>query len=199
MASIPRICLDVVGETSSHTDPCTFWYVNNILRFLALPLDITALPPRFSLHTGSHTEVQYALMTFGIDCSLLPVSQVGEIDLSSHLHWLEERTELEGRSIYTEPSRIRDSCAEIRTSQEHIFGSRPDISPGPNDVIFGRGSIVRQHPGNVRYHDIIEEHSSEYESSGKFEKTVVSEIIVRTIKEKHGGRFLKQDRGNWGT
>jgi len=62
-------------------------------------------------------------------------------------------------------------------------------SPSPGDVLFGRGK-VKEHPGNVRLHQLIEKRRSRYEVAEKWEKTVIAEEIVAIIKEC-SGRFLR--------
>eukprot|EP00980_Cylindrotheca_fusiformis_P029242 scaffold22766_cov131-Cylindrotheca_fusiformis.AAC.8 len=61
--------------------------------------------------------------------------------------------------------------------------------PSPGDVLFGRGK-VKEHPGNIRLHQLIEKRRSRYEVAEKWEKTVISEEIVAIIKEC-SGRFLR--------
>jgi hypothetical protein len=62
-------------------------------------------------------------------------------------------------------------------------------TPSPGDVLFGRGK-VKEHPGNIRLHQLIEKRRSRYEVAEKWEKTVIAEEIVAIIKEC-SGRFLR--------
>lgn len=149
-------------------------------------------------------------MTFGIHTSLLPVSSNGDINLKYHLHWLENRRNIELKRTAIATSSSSDNSNECLNSLEKMnirkqpvsSASSPNqekIVPCPDDVLFGRGLPIRQLPGNVRFHGIIEDHIEQYEKTdSRFEKTVIAEMIVRTIKEKYGGRFLKQVRGGWG-
>ena len=177
--------------------------------------------------------MQYVLMTFGIPTSLLPVSATGDIDLKYHMHWLQNRREIELKRIAAAETSSTDDdynsnnenlCRAMQVNlasdnsnekghnllekrnirKQHVSSaSSPNqekiVVPGPNDILFGRGLPTRQLPGNVRYHDIIEDHLEQYEKTkSRFEKTVIAEIIVRTIKENYGGRFLRQVRDGWG-
>jgi hypothetical protein len=77
--------------------------------------------------------------------------------------------------------------------EETSYGA---LSPAPSDVLFGRGKLVKDQPGNIFLHRLAEERMSRYEMSAKWEKTVVASEIIAIIQEKHG-RFLKMERGSW--
>jgi len=70
--------------------------------------------------------------------------------------------------------------------------SRYIESPGPNDVLSGRGPA--SHTGNIYYRELVSEHKKEYVASSFHEKKKISEKIMFAI---HGrsppGKFLKQD------
>lgn len=70
------------------------------------------------------------------------------------------------------------------------------ISPMPNDVLFGRGKAIKEHPANIFLHSLVDERMLAYEMSLKCEKTVTASEIMAIIKER-GGRFLKMEGGNW--
>ena len=63
------------------------------------------------------------------------------------------------------------------------------VTPTDLDVLFGRGK-VKEHPGNIKLHMIIEKRLSRYEVAEKWEKTVTAEEVVAIIREA-GGRFLR--------
>jgi hypothetical protein len=63
------------------------------------------------------------------------------------------------------------------------------LTPSSVDVLFGRGR-VKEHPGNMRLHQLVGKRSSRYEVAEKWEKTVIAEEIVVIIKES-SGRFLR--------
>ena len=62
----------------------------------------------------------------------------------------------------------------------------------PNDVVVGRGSNKLRHPGNARYHKLVEEFSGKYDRATQFDKRVISEMVVHRVRA-YGGRFLKKD------
>lgn len=64
----------------------------------------------------------------------------------------------------------------------------------PNDVLFGRGKTVVEHPGNLKFRNIVGMQMDEYEAASRMEKTSMTEKIVQMVKESDG-RFLKRDDG----
>jgi hypothetical protein len=70
------------------------------------------------------------------------------------------------------------------------------LSPTPNDVLFGRGKAIKEHPANIVLYRLVGERMLEYEMSSKWEKTVTSSEIMAMIKERHG-RFLKMEGNHW--
>ena len=75
-------------------------------------------------------------------------------------------------------------------------GDNGRIIPNDLDVLLGRGRRPQSHPGNMRFHKVMEEFEEEYEMEDKFGKTVIAEVIVNRIKNE-GGRFLRQDEVDW--
>mmetsp|Transcript_11697 Transcript_11697/g.28029 ORF Transcript_11697/g.28029 Transcript_11697/m.28029 type:complete len:475 (+) Transcript_11697:1176-2600(+) len=67
--------------------------------------------------------------------------------------------------------------------------SGDSCTPRPFDVLFGRGK-VKDHPGNIQLHKLIAMHQAKYDSAERWEKTVIAEDIVSSIRQ-FDGRFLK--------
>lgn len=63
--------------------------------------------------------------------------------------------------------------------------------PEPNDVLFGRGPSVAQHPGNIRFRRKAESLNEWYQTSVKEEKQRISQILVESVKGD-GYRFLEK-------
>jgi hypothetical protein len=126
--------------------------------------------------TGTDMECIYKLMTFGIPSDALPISPSGEPKLQRILDWLHAR-------------RKQETGAGKDTSNRIVV-------PGTHDVLLGRGKPLQKHPGNLRYHHIIESFEDRYESAMKLEKTNIAKEIVQKIKDAKG-RFLKQDSAGW--
>ena len=67
--------------------------------------------------------------------------------------------------------------------------SRDSCTPRKFDVLFGRGK-VKDHPGNIELHKLISMNQARYDSAERWEKTVIAEDIVSSIRQLDG-RFLK--------
>ena len=66
-----------------------------------------------------------------------------------------------------------------------------------SDVLCGRGGATNNHIGNKMFRALVTEHQQEYLGAKKKDKALVSNRIVRLIRQK-GGRFLRRgDGGVW--
>jgi hypothetical protein len=124
--------------------------------------------------SGTHMELQYRLLTFGIPMQVFPVTLAGETRIERHLEWIQQRRERE------------DSVQE----------SKRIMVPGSLDVIMGRDRLAQEHPGNFHYLDTIETHLVMYDAMSKVQKTRLASKIVDGI-HGIGGRFLKSDKTGW--
>ncbi|GAX24009.1 hypothetical protein FisN_26Lh077 [Fistulifera solaris] len=61
-----------------------------------------------------------------------------------------------------------------------------------HDVLFGRRSVQRNHPGNLRLREMCCNLQADYRDSNRSQKTAMTWRIVHTIHAR-GGRFLKED------
>ena len=125
-------------------------------------------------------ESQYALMSFGIPVKSLQVNSDGDLKRAPHLKWLTLRKRTE--------QMVRDSNGTMKQI----------VVPSRMDVLFGRGTPLQSHVGNMRLIDLIEEDLEKYfSSSKKAGKAAVVNSLIKTINNE-GGRFLKQSRdGVW--
>lgn len=64
--------------------------------------------------------------------------------------------------------------------------------PTDDDVLMGRGGRSNHHPGNKRYHDVMESMKPRYRAATKDNKPHISQELVQTVKN-WGGRFLKKE------
>ena len=67
------------------------------------------------------------------------------------------------------------------------------------DILLGQSPEFRNHPGNIRFRELIKCHYNEYESYGykdRKNKTLLSEKVFQ-IMTRDGSRFLKQKDGQW--
>lgn len=72
------------------------------------------------------------------------------------------------------------------------------VVPGESDVLLGRGKIIQEHVGNIRYRHILSMHMEKYEAAPKAAKSEILGDIVQLIYNM-GGRFLEQhnEAGFW--
>lgn len=67
-------------------------------------------------------------------------------------------------------------------------------SPGPKDVVCGRGRFCFNHEGNCNFRKIVDAFVPEYISTNnKFDKSIIISAIVDCIRTS-GGEFVRQDR-----
>lgn len=78
--------------------------------------------------------------------------------------------------------------ALLKTSSKSI------LTPGENDIIFGRGKSANTHPGNIRYRELVEKNKPLYHALGRSntKKKAFTLKLLQTIKD-YGGRFLELD------
>jgi hypothetical protein len=91
--------------------------------------------------------------------------------------------------------------------EEQLLAAEPQASdhgtdfvvvPGEQDVLLGRGKLVLEHIGNIRYRHTLCTYKDRYEKGSKMAKSEILDEIVQRIY-KSGGRFLEQnhDGGCW--
>ena len=92
-------------------------------------------------------------------------------------------------SVLTPPDNMasRNPRQTERSTNESVF------VPGLLDVIMGRGRHNKKKPGNQKLNQLLECYQDEYEASDKFQKTVLSEVVVSRMTED-GSRFLVRER-----
>ena len=140
----------------------------------------------FVVLSGTHKEVQDALVSFGIPRDALPVTQDGTMSTDQHLVWLERREQIEAKRAAQAYDEEKPSSAGEEEARKLGFGILP------TDILFGRGKTIIDHPGNVRFRQFIDYYMRKYEESTISEKTCLTEIVVRTL-QGNGVRFLKKD------
>jgi hypothetical protein len=154
-----------------------FCYDNRFLRpFVAgvqLFLDKEARR-RFRSHYGNHEDITFELQTFGIPTKEVPIQENGSLSVAWHHEWLQ----------------VRQAQEASESTSDGI------IVPRRFDVLFGRGKAVCEHTGNMRANHLVEMHQQKYEQANKYQKTEISDRIVKIIHESNG-RFLKREDDGW--
>jgi len=75
-------------------------------------------------------------------------------------------------------------------SQTGLLGIR---SPNERDVLYGRGRLHREHPGNTHLRHLCDAYRTSYDQADRENKTRISQTIVNRTKTM-GGRFLRYDK-----
>jgi len=91
---------------------------------------------------------------------------------------------------------LRELIAET-TDNENQSGFEQtidEIKPTEKDVLFGRGGLSNNHPGNQRYLAKRLELQPSYKKAKRADKTLISKAFVNAVKAG-GARFLKQEEG----
>ena len=174
---------------------------------------------RFRHHIGTHMEVRYALLSFGIPREILPIDENGNLDPSQFQHYVSKLQEKEvqdrmvaeeegghvhqqqGNQLLSTP--LSASSGKDKDKGTINIRSKNGINPDDDgrrklvaiatnkDVLFGRGKPYQVHPGNVRLAELIEERQMEYNAANRQRKTDISWEIVEAIVN-NGGRFMKK-------
>jgi hypothetical protein len=70
-------------------------------------------------------------------------------------------------------------------------GPRP-LQPHPNDVVFGRGNNIANHPGNLLFREFVLQEKDTYGAAPRQVKAVIAgRVVERILKLSPPGRFLE--------
>jgi hypothetical protein len=150
---------------------------------------------RLRTHYGSHLEIQYSLMTFGIQCKSLirggPALEEDDDEDEKHNNYTNgDATKMHQRYLERR-LQIEAKTADDRSNTGGL------LYPNPNDVLVGRGRPYREYSGNQRWSRLIdallEKH---HRSADRFAKTCITMDVVKTVHER-GGRFLSRTSTGW--
>jgi hypothetical protein len=131
----------------------------------------------FQPSQGSHTEVQYSMMTFGVPVQALPITNEGELKLANHRKWIARRKARDMEMIKT--------------------GSFEGIDvPSHSDILLGRGRVFQDHPGSVKLRSWVTTYVDEFKTASKQDKALIKTRIVESMKGS-GARFLKRRSDGW--
>jgi len=99
----------------------------------------------------------------------------------------EQETELDPPTDHTvtEPAEEKSNAdhAQAQPIYQHIV-------PREQDVLFGRASSQKHHPGNEFLRQLCDWHRASYDLADRNGKTVISQNLVNHVRAR-GGRFLK--------
>ena len=171
---------------------------------------------RLRLHVGSYQECKYALRSFGIPVSRLPIdldskfkiSKKKQFDLKYHRKWLSMREAKEsaifatiGRNSSGHPFEPNTdgtgaSFAGVMSSVREIRSKFMEC-PRHEDCLFGKGRPAMYHPGNIAMRRLLEAKIKRFEAMAPLQKSIVVWEVVNQIK-RGKGRFLKEDTDHAG-
>ena len=83
------------------------------------------------------------------------------------------------------PQQLQQQQQQQMPQQQIIF-----VTPKSRDVLLGRGKPMRNHPGNTRFRNMLENHADEYNKAPKFVKSLIAKKLVQAVVSS-GSRFLK--------
>ena len=126
-------------------------------------------------HHGSHNEVQYSLMSFGLPVDIFPLTYDGAVKVAQQSKWITRR-------------KIWD-----REIQQNRYFSGVEL-PSRDDILFGRGRKYQFHSGNNKMRVLVRELYPRYSQLSKLQKVEMAWTVTMELKKTC--RFLKQDAGN---
>jgi hypothetical protein len=180
--------------------------------------------PFSSLYVGTHLEIHYKLMSFGLPSKAIPVDPSGVYKPGAYFKWLATQRAIEMGATKNQPSddaisnqqlaAALELCTPSLDLQALVLANALDLDPeriaednaseavndvkmlepGRFDVVFGRGRGAQERPGNARFRVLVDMHIEKYERANKFGKTEIANDIIRIIGES-SGRFLKKSDG----
>jgi hypothetical protein len=121
-----------------------------------------------------------------------PVDANGNLSMDYHQNWMQlRRDEEDTRHNVTLSPHSNDARAiSLTLPTPHIA---MHVNPHPQDVLFGRGWPLQNHPGNIRFREVTEQYADAYyNSEDKAEKRKLAVQIVHRFLSS-GSRFLRPD------
>ena len=103
---------------------------------------------RIRTHFGTRDEIDLALQAFGIPAEAIPIHKNGTCDLIDHLEWLDA----------TQKQELKMKTPLLR----HVINDSKAL-PNCFDVLFGKSSRAREHPGTLRAWHLVQMHFGAYE------------------------------------
>jgi hypothetical protein len=131
----------------------------------------------FQPSQGSHTEVMYSMMTFGVPVQALPVAYEGGLKTANHRKWIARRKTRDTEMIKTGSFEGTDM-------------------PSHSDILLGRGRVFHNYPGTVKLRSCVTAFLDEFKTASKQDKALITTRIVESMKG-NGARFLRRRSDGW--
>jgi hypothetical protein len=143
---------------------------------------------RFQTHFGSPLECQSNLNTFGIPSKILPLDKYGQVHCHDHSSFLSQLQQAESQhavfALAMNPPPLERVKEVVPSSVRKV-----EITPGPNDIILGRGKRGSKYQGNSKLRDIVQEKYEEYEERNSASRRILACSIYFSLIQS-GSRFL---------
>jgi len=141
------------------------------LKIFAMTLDKKGRS-RLKFHVGQDIELLYLVKGYGIPVDHIPLTGTGNVKTLNLKVWMKLRTRLE----------------DVKGES----GSNIIECPGSKDVLFRPSKMIKGHPGNVKFHSLIET----YHEQG-LGITAASKKIIADVLEWNGRILVWEKRGWW--
>lgn len=93
------------------------------------------------------------------------------------------------KRIATMNNENENSCSQKKDAGD--FVTRDELNC--NDVLAGRGGWVHQHPGNVKFRNLLRQYNQEYNNAERGDKVRIIHAVMEKIKSMFPpGRYLKE-------
>jgi hypothetical protein len=146
---------------------------------------------RFQTHLGSALECQSNLNTFGIPAKILPLTSDGQVHCHDHVSFLSQLRQAESEHVLlvAQPMNRHPMDNVLEREKEELAMPSEEITPGPKDIILGRGKRGSKYRGNNKLRDVIEEHFESYEEGSSLSRRAMARSIYLSLIQS-GSRFL---------
>lgn len=128
---------------------------------------------------GTHLEVQYRLLSFGIPVESLFINADGSVKTTVHRKWIARQQERE------------DNIATYGSN----FG-RIDF-PTNRDVLIGKGKTIQDHMSNVQLRQWIQQVLGGQTSLTRARKAELCQQVLSHVLNEKKGRFLTKGANDW--
>jgi hypothetical protein len=154
---------------------------------------------RCQSHFGSALECQNNLNTFGIPSKILPLTSDGKVHCRDHVSFLSQLRQAESEHVLLAAQLTNRHPMDdvLEREKEELAMTSEDITPGPKDILSGRGKRGSKYPGNSKLRDVIEEHFESYQEGTSLSRRAMARSIYLSLIQS-GTRFLnfsEKDRG----
>ena len=103
--------------------------------------------------------------------------------------------------VYSLPRDFEINCgAELHKNSSTVRSMMvpTTLTIKKDDVLFGRGKVSYNHPGNKQFRMLVKKYSTDYNEAmiPRSQRTDIVSVVIAAVHQK-GGRFLRMDDGEW--